>query len=107
MPVISLVYTIKLEKLPNPLMFDRNWNNLRPFITKLRLKLLINNNWYPTKASKVSYRMSCLSKDATQTIDPFFHNSTFINFKTLISLLERTYNDASYKYIAITKLKNL
>jgi hypothetical protein len=44
MPVISLVYTIKLEKLPNPLIFDRNQNNLYPFITKLRLKLLINNN---------------------------------------------------------------
>jgi hypothetical protein len=51
--------------------------------------------------------MSYLSKDATQTIDLFFRNSTFINFKTLISLLERTYNNASREYIAITKLKNL
>ena len=51
--------------------------------------------------------MSYLSKDAIRTIDPFFRNSTFVNFKTLISLLEQTYNDASYKYIAVTKLKNL
>jgi len=51
--------------------------------------------------------MSYLSKDAVRTIDPFFHNSTFINFETFISLLERIYNDASYKYTAITKLKNL
>jgi hypothetical protein len=104
---MSLVYTTKLEKLPNPLMFNRNRNNLRPFITKLRLKLLINNDQYPTKASKVSYRMSYLSKDAARTIDPFFYNGTFVNFKTLISLLKRTYNDASCEYIAITKLKNL
>ena len=51
--------------------------------------------------------MSYLSKDATQTIDLFFRNGTFINFKTFISLLEQTYNDASRKHIAITKLKNL
>ena len=51
--------------------------------------------------------MSRLSKDATHTIDPFFYNSTFVNFKTLISLLKRTYNNASRKYITITKLKNL
>jgi hypothetical protein len=40
-------------------------------------------------------------------MDPFFYNGTFINFKTLISLLEQIYNNASRKYIAITKLKNL
>jgi hypothetical protein len=51
--------------------------------------------------------MSRLSKDATRTIDLFFCNGTFVNFKTFISLLERIYNDASRKYTAITKLKNL
>jgi hypothetical protein len=51
--------------------------------------------------------MSRLSKDTTRTIDPFFHNGTFINFKPFISLLERIYNDASHEYIAVTKLKNL
>jgi len=40
-------------------------------------------------------------------MDPFFRNSTFVNFKTFISLLERTYNNASYKHTTITKLKNL
>ena len=51
--------------------------------------------------------MSRLSKDATRTMDPFFRNGTFVNFETFISLLERTYNNASCEYIAITKLKNL
>ena len=37
-------------------------------------------------------------------MDLFFYNSTFINF---ISLLERTYNNTSREYIAVTKLKNL
>ena len=40
-------------------------------------------------------------------MDPFFRNSTFINFKIFISLLEQMYNNASCKYTAVTKLKNL
>ena len=67
----------------------------------------MNYNQYPTKASKISYGMSCLNKDAARTIDLFFYNGTFINFETFISLLERTYDDASRKYTTVTKLKNL
>jgi len=51
--------------------------------------------------------MSHLNKNIKRTIDPFFRNGTFINFKIFISLLEQIYNDASREYIAITKLKNL
>jgi len=51
--------------------------------------------------------MSRLSKDAAQTINLFFCNGTFVSFKIFVSLLERTYNNASRKYTAITKLKNL
>jgi len=51
--------------------------------------------------------MSYLSKDAIYTMDPFFYNSTFINFKIFISLLEQIYNNTSREYIAITKLKTL
>jgi len=32
--------------------------------------------------------MSYLSKDAARTIDLFFYNSTFINFKIFVFLLE-------------------
>ena len=62
--IINLIPIIKFKKLPNPLIFDGNWNNFYPFITKLYFKLLINYNWYPTEASKVSCRISYLSKDA-------------------------------------------
>jgi len=51
--------------------------------------------------------MSYLSKDAAQTIDLFFRNGTFVNFETFISLLKRTYDNASHEYTAVTKLKNL
>ena len=40
-------------------------------------------------------------------MDPFFHNGTFANLETLISLLKQTYNNASCKHIAVTKLENL
>ena len=88
-------------------MFDGNRNDLRPFVTKLRLKLSTNHDRYPTEASKVSYGMSCLSKDAARTMDPFFCNGTFVNFETFVSLLERTYDNASREHTAITKLENL
>ena len=67
----------------------------------------MNHDWYPTEISKVSYRISYLSKDAAQTIDLFFYNGTFVNFKIFVSLLEWMYDDASCKYTAVTKLKNL
>jgi len=51
--------------------------------------------------------MSCLSEDTAQTMDLFFRNGTFVNFKTFILLLEQIYNNASCEYIAITKLENL
>ena len=40
-------------------------------------------------------------------MDPFFYNGTIVNFEIFISLLKRTYDDASCKYIVITKLENL
>jgi hypothetical protein len=98
---------MKSKKLSNLLIFNRNWNDFCPFITKLCFKLLINYNWYPTKASKVSYKISYLSKNTVWTIDLFFYNSTFVSFKKFISLLEWIYNNASCKYTAVTKLKNL
>jgi len=88
-------------------MFNRNWKDLRPFVTKLYFKLLVNYDWYPIEASKVSYRMSRLSEDAAWTMDPFFWNSIFVNFKTFVLLLEWIYNDTSREYIAVIKLKNL
>jgi len=51
--------------------------------------------------------MSCLSKDTAYTIDPFFRNGTFVNFKIFISLLKQMYNNASREHTAVTKLKNL
>ena len=42
--IINLVPIMKSEKLPNPLIFNKNQNNLYPFIIKLRLKLFINHN---------------------------------------------------------------
>ena len=61
--IINPIPIIKSEKLPNPLIFNKNQNDLYPFIIKLRLKLFMNYNRYPTKANKVSYGISYLNKD--------------------------------------------
>ena len=61
--VAQPVFITKSKKLPNPLIFDGNQNDLCPFVTKLRLKLLMNDDRYPTEASKISYRMFYLNKD--------------------------------------------
>jgi hypothetical protein len=44
MSIINQIPIIKSEKLPNPLIFNRNQNNFCPFITKFCLKLSINHN---------------------------------------------------------------
>ena len=43
-PIINLIPIIKSKKFFNSLIFNKNQNNLYPFITKLHLKLLINYN---------------------------------------------------------------
>jgi hypothetical protein len=42
--ITNQVPIMKSKKLPNPLIFDGNQNDLHPFVTKLCLKLLMNYN---------------------------------------------------------------
>src|SRR2546421_464745 len=99
--------TTKSEKFPDPPMFDGNRKDLRPFVTKLRLKLRENADRYPTEANKVRYGMSRLEGDAARTMDPFYRNGTFDSLEKLIALLERTYDNACREHTAATKLENL
>ncbi len=102
---VDPVSASKSEKFPDPPMFNGTRKELRPFITKLRLKLERNADRFPTDADKVSYGISRLEGDAAITIDPFYRNGTLPNLSTLISLLEMTYDDVSRKYTALTKLE--
>ena len=97
----------KSERHPNPELFDGNRRDLRPFVTKLRLKLFDNHDRYPTEEKKVNYSMSRLKGDAACTMDPFFRSGAFGTLDQFISLLERTYDDASRKHSAATKLEGL
>ena len=97
----------KSERHPNPELFDGNRRDLRPFVTKLRLKLSDNHDRYPTEEKKVNYSMSRLKGDAACTMDPFFRSGAFGTLDQFISLLERTYDDASRKHSAATKLEGL
>ncbi len=108
-PVTPATSTIpaKSEKLPDPPMFGGIRKELRPFVTKLRLKLSVNADRFPTEQDKLSYAMSRLDGDAARTIDPFFRNGSLMGLHGFISFLEQTYDDASRKHTAITKLENL
>jgi Ty3 transposon capsid-like protein len=97
----------KSEKHPDPELFDGNRKELRPFVTKLRLKLSENDDRYPTEQKKVNYSMSRLKGDAACTMDPFFRSGAFSTLDQFITLLERTYDDASRKHSAATKLEGL
>jgi hypothetical protein len=97
----------KSEKLPDPPMFTGIRKELRPFVTKLRLKLQENADRYPMEWNKVNYAMSRLEGDAAITMDPFFRNGTFKTLGDVITLLEQTYDDASREYTAMAKLEEL
>ena len=99
--------TEKSEKHPDPPMFTGTRKDLRPFVTKLRLKLHQNSDRYPTESDKVNYGISRLDGDAARTMDPFYRNGTFNSFENFIALLERTYDDVSREHTAATKLETL
>src|SRR6266516_122062 len=92
-PVTPATSTIpaKSEKLPDPPMFGGIRKELRPFVTKLRLKLSVNADRFPTEQDKLSYAMSRLYGDAARTIDPFFRNGSLMGLHGFISFLEQTY----------------
>ena len=101
------IATTKSEKLPDPPMFGGNRKELRPFVTKLRLKLQENADRYPTEWNKVNYAMSRLEGDAASTVDPFYRNGSLSTIASFIVLLEQTYDDASREYTAMAKLETL
>ena len=101
------IATTKSEKLPDPPMFGGNRKELRPFVTKLRLKLQENADRYPTEWNKMNYAMSRLEGDATSTVDPFYRNGSLSTIASFIVLLEQTYDDASREYTAMAKLETL
>ena len=63
---------MKLEKHPDPPLFDGDWKTLRPFVMKLRLKLFENVDRFLIEINKVNYAMSCISGDAALMMDLFY-----------------------------------
>ena len=101
------IATTKSEKLPDPPMFGGNRKELRPFVTKLRLKLQENADRYPTEWNKVNYTMSQLEENTASTVNLFYHNGSLSTITSFIVLLEQTYDDASCEYTAMIKFEIL
>lgn len=75
---------MKSEKLPDPLMFSGSREDLRPFFSKLRIKLDMNADPFPTERSKLVYGLSRLDGDAARTMDSFYRNGGFRTLEDFI-----------------------
>jgi hypothetical protein len=75
---------MKSEKLPDPLMFSGSREDLRPFVSKLRIKLDMNADPFPTERSKLVYGLSRLDGDAARTMDSFYRNGGFRTLEDFI-----------------------
>ena len=60
----------KPEDIPAPDSFDGNRANLRPFVTKLRMKIAGNATKFPDIQHQLRYAFGFLKGDAYATIEP-------------------------------------
>ena len=68
--------------IPDPDDFDGTRANLRPFLTKLRLKIAGNATRFPNVQHQLRYAFGFLKGDAYATIEPHLVNDR-LNFATL------------------------
>jgi hypothetical protein len=98
---------MKSEKLPDPPMFSGSREDLRPFVSKLRIKLDMNAD--PSRPSEASsctaYRDLMGTRYARWTPSTGMGDSA--RSRTLLFLLEHTYDDASREHTAINKVGEL
>ena len=99
------ISTSKSEKFSDSFMFNDMRKELWLFIIKLYLKLERNVNWFSTDTDKISYKISYLEEDAAIIINLFYWNRFLLSLNILIYFLKLIYNNISWIYITLTKLK--
>jgi len=82
---------------------------LRPFVTKLRLKLHFNDDRYPTEQDKLAYAVQRLEDLALAQIIPFVedHRINLDNVAALITILENAFGDPDRAATAERQLNKL
>lgn len=98
------------DKIPDPLMFDRTRDKLRPFITQLRLKLANSQGRFATEQAKMAYTINRLEGRALAQIQPFVNDEgviTLDNVATVIQTLQIAFGDPDRAATARHKLQSL
>ena len=98
---------VKPADIPDPDTFDGTRDNLRPFITKLRLKIAGNSDQFHDTQHQLRYAFSFLRGPAYKTMEPHLHNDE-INFTSLerfIEVLCIAFGDPDEVKTAVRKLE--
>jgi hypothetical protein len=91
------------ERLPDPPAFTGKSKDLRSFLVKLRAKLEINQDRFPTPRSQFLYACSLLGGDAARIAEPLF-DKDICSLEQLVAFLEASYGDPNRRAAAQAKL---
>jgi hypothetical protein len=86
--------TAKLEKIPDPAVFDGAKKKLNDFITDMRIKLNMNADRYISKKQRFGYIVSRTSGEAKDQLRPYYNlaNKTIISDQVL-KIFEAVFRD--------------
>ena len=104
-----LTTNVKPADIPDPDTFDGTRDNLRPFITKLRLKIAGNTAKFPDVQHQLRYAFSFLRGAAYNTMEPHLHNNEvgFASLDEFTEVLRIAFGDPDEVKTAVRKLDAL
>lgn len=99
----------RLERVPDPAMFDGTRDKLEGFVAQLRLKLYSDPTRFPTPALRMAYAFNRLEGRAQAQILPYIQNNTILltDADALITILDNAFGDPDPAATARTKLHHL
>jgi len=99
----------KPADIPNPDTFDGTRDHLRPFITKLSLKIAGNTAKFPDVQHQLRYAFSFLRGAAYNTMEPHLRNNKvdFTSLEEFIEVLRVAFGDPDEVKTAVRKLEAL
>jgi hypothetical protein len=88
----------KLEKIPDPVVFDGAKEKLNNFITDIRIKLNMNTDRYTSKKQRFNYIVSRTSGEAKNQLRPYYNPaSKIIISNQVLKILEAAFRDPDRK----------
>lgn len=105
----SVNISTKPADIPDPDTFDGTRDSLRPFITKLRLKIAGNSAKFPDVQHQLRYAFSFLRGAAYNTMEPHLHDNEvrFTSLEEFMEVLRIAFGDPDEVKTAVRKLEAL